>query len=296
MTKKVRHVSNGQPGRARGKSKGTRPSTPAPPPTSKVSSADALHRPVKVAVAPEGSLRTRINRVLPPFSVQRYLAIWVLGMIPLIGIILVLARPWDTESRQASRRATPTASVSSLTATTVITATAGRTPTQGAAALAAFSITPTLAPITATVGFNSTERYLVVETSKGRVVARLRTSPAEGVVRSVGEFIERVASGYFDGQPIHRVERWMVQGGDPHDTSRIPAEYNLVPFGPGTLALAHGADPAYNSDTQFIIVKTETPALDGEYTNLGQVVEGMEVVNKWTEGDKIDRVLVTDRP
>jgi peptidyl-prolyl cis-trans isomerase B (cyclophilin B) len=223
-----------------------------------------------------------MDRALPPFSVQRYLAIWVLGMIPLVGVIVLLARPWEATPRQGGA-ATATAAVQSPTPSAQPTATA----------TAAVSILSSPRQSTATP---VPDKYLVIETEKGRVVARLRTAAAEGVARSVEGFAEKVESGFFDGQQFHRVEEWMVQGGDPHGTSRVTAEYNNIPFGPGSLALPHGVDPAHNSDTQLIIFKSTTSALDKEYTNLGQVIEGMDVVNKLVQGDKMVKVTVAGRP
>jgi cyclophilin family peptidyl-prolyl cis-trans isomerase len=221
--------------------------------------------------------------------VQRYLAIWVLGMIPLVGVILILARPWDASRQSGRATLTPTPGQTltpsvQATVTPALGAFSRLSTTPGAGLR---TQTPTQAP--------PPDKYLVIETQKGRIVAKLRTAPSEGVARSVEGFVQKVGSGYFDGQQFHRVESWMVQGGDPYGTSRVTAYYNNIPFGPGSLALAHGVDPNHNSDTQFIIFKTATSALDGEYTNLGQVIEGMDVVNQLAQGDDMTRVTVVDK-
>src|SRR5687768_5188664 len=104
-SKKVRHVQSDQPKQSKRGKKGAGQSMAAAP--VQQSGGDSLHRPVKVEEVSTPPLRSRVDRVLPPFSVQRYLAIWVLGMIPLVGIILLLARPWDTASRQEGQ-GTPT--------------------------------------------------------------------------------------------------------------------------------------------------------------------------------------------
>jgi cyclophilin family peptidyl-prolyl cis-trans isomerase len=284
-SKKVRHVTSPQAKHSR-RAKGSAGHAQAAAPTPQ--SSDPLHKPVKPDEAPKSPLRARIDRALPPFTVQRYLAIWVLGMIPLVGVILILARPWDT-SRQGGRATITPTPVQTQTPSVQSTSTAP----QGT--FLSLSTTPgagrrTQIPLQAA----PPDKYLVIETHKGRIVAKLRTAPSDGVARSVEGFVQKVGSGFFDGQQFHRVESWMVQGGDPYGTSRVTADYNTIPFGPGSLALPHGVDPDHNSDAQFIIFKSETPALDGEYTNLGQVIEGMDVVNQLAQGDNMTRVTVVD--
>ena len=292
-SKKVRHVQSARPKQSRGAGKASRAVGGATGGAAQRVSADPLHTPVKPEEKGKSSLRTRIDKVLPPFSVQRYVAIWLLAMIPLVGAILILARPWEG-SRQ------PGGTASTATARAALTQTAPAKPTgTGTVASLPISILSTTAVVSGTSGASQPalppDKYLVIETAKGRVVAKLHTEPQAGVTRTVESFAGKVASGYFDGQQLHRVESWMVQGGDPYGTSRLTAEYNNLPFGPGSLALPHGPDPEHNSDTQFIIFKTETSALDGQYTNLGQVVEGMDVVNKLVEGDKLVKVTVDGR-
>ena len=136
-------------------------------------------------------------------------------------------------------------------------------------------------------------KYLVIETPKGRIVAKLYTSQGVSIVRTVANFAERINSGVLDGSTFFRVETWFVQGGgDPDATSRLPAEYNKIPFTAGSVALAHGVDSAFNSDSQFLIAKTDAPQLNDQYTNLGQIVEGMDIVNKISAGDKMTKVRV----
>jgi peptidyl-prolyl cis-trans isomerase B (cyclophilin B) len=255
---------------------------------------DDLHRPIKPTTAPQSNLRSRIDRALPPFTVQRYVAIWALGMIPLIGLLLILLRPWD--ARPATPRANTTPTTLSGQGTPSTSATGTALPT------AAPTIAPTAANITqpqgASTTLTETNKYLLIETPKGRIVARLHTATAPGgnIVRTIANFSERINSGVLDGSTFFRVEDWFVQGGgDPDAMSRLPAEYNKIPFTAGSVALAHGVDSAFNSDSQFLITKTDATQLNGQYTNLGQVIEGMDVVNKITPGDKMTKVRVEVR-
>jgi len=262
------------------KSRNRKSSTPAPPPAQPEK--DPLHQPIKPAAAQKSAFRARIDRILPPFTAQRYVAIWLLGMIPLVCVLLILLRPWD--ARPSPSRVTPTSTARSGQAT----------PTFAPSPTPRPAISPTPAggfkPPTPIV---EPDKYLVIETPKGRIVARLHTTPGTNVLRTVANVSERINSGALDGSTFFRVEDWLVQGGgDPDATSRLPAEYNKIPFTAGSVALAHGVDPAFNSDSQFLIAKTDAPQLNDQYTNLGQVIEGMDVVNKIIAGDKMTKVRV----
>ena len=75
----------------------------------------------------------------------------------------------------------------------------------------------------------------------------------------------------------------------------MPSEYNQITFGAGALGVARGQDPAINNDSQFFITKTAANWLDGQYTNWGQVTEGMDVVNQIAIGDKIAAMAIVEK-
>jgi cyclophilin family peptidyl-prolyl cis-trans isomerase len=146
----------------------------------------------------------------------------------------------------------------------------------------------------------SIETRMTIETAKGRVVLKLYTEPGAGVSKTIANFTTKANSGYFDGLTFHRVEDWVVQGGDPMGTGtgggNMPSEYNQIPFTAGSLGVVRGGDPAINNDSQFFILKADTFLLNGQYTNFGQVVEGMDVVNRLSIGDKMTKVRVEGMP
>jgi peptidyl-prolyl cis-trans isomerase B (cyclophilin B) len=143
------------------------------------------------------------------------------------------------------------------------------------------------------------EKYMIIETAKGRIVARLHTEPAAGVSKTIANFEQKANSGAFNGRMFHRVEDWVIQGGDPLGNGRgggdMPSEYNQLSFGAGALGVARGGDPTINNDSQFFITKSPSPHLDGQYTNFGQVIEGMDVVSQIAIGDKITRMTVSNQ-
>jgi len=125
-------------------------------------------------------------------------------------------------------------------------------------------------------------------------------------------FLQKAQSGFYNGTTFHRViEGFMVQGGDantknadPNDDGMgqptdptIPAE--LVPGHQhtyGAVAAARQGGPAGtpSSNTQFYLVENHdgTHFLDGQYTVFGQVIQGLEVIDKIAKVPKGDR----DRP
>ena len=135
-------------------------------------------------------------------------------------------------------------------------------------------------------------KVMVIDTPKGTIVCSLATDAAAGVAGTIANFEQKANSGFFNGLKFHRVEGWVIQGGDPTGTGsgggKMPAEYNKLPFNEGALGVARGPDKSRNSDCQFFIVKNNSRFLDGEYTNFGQVIEGMDVVKKIAIGDTMN--------
>src|SRR3954451_21142598 len=143
-------------------------------------------------------------------------------------------------------------------------------------------------------------KVMVIETPKGTIVCSLATSSDANVSSTIANFEQKAGAGYFNGLKFHRVEDWVIQGGDPTGTGsggdKMPAEYNTLPFKTGALGVARGPDKSRNSDCQYFIVRRESRFLDGEYTNFGQVIEGMDVVRAITKGDPMTTVTVEDQP
>lgn len=114
--------------------------------------------------------------------------------------------------------------------------------------------------------------------------------------QTVARFVDKARSGFYNGLTFHRVEDWVVQGGDPLGTGtggqRVPSEYNDLSFKTGAVGIARGQDPAFNNDSQWFVVKKDSTFLDRQYTNFGQVTSGMDVVTKIAIGDKIKSITV----
>ena len=130
----------------------------------------------------------------------------------------------------------------------------------------------------------------VVNTNLGNIQFELLSDIAPETVRN---FIKLAKSGFYDGTLFHRViPKFMIQGGDPNtkksDKStwgtggpgyNIKAEFNSRSHLRGIVSMARSSDPD-SAGSQFFIVSSDSTFLDREYTVFGQVVDGMEVVDK----------------
>ncbi|MEP7271237.1 MAG: HEAT repeat domain-containing protein [Acidobacteriota bacterium] len=142
-----------------------------------------------------------------------------------------------------------------------------------------------------------TGRIAVIETDKGRVTVELFGEDAPLTVENFATLAER---GYFNGIAFHRVvPNFVVQGGDPQGDGegspgvQIRCEINLRPYVRGAVGMAlSGKD---TGGSQFFVTHAPQPHLDGGYTVFGQVVSGMEVVDRITRGDVIRRVTIHER-
>lgn len=127
-----------------------------------------------------------------------------------------------------------------------------------------------------------------IVTSKGTIRISLFAGDAPG---TVSNFITKSRSNFYNNLTFHRVEDWVIQGGDPQGTGAgggsIPVEFNSKPFVVGSVGVASRGDGVTQNDSQFFITKTEASHLNNKYTNFGDVTEGMDVVNQIAIGDKI---------
>lgn len=127
-----------------------------------------------------------------------------------------------------------------------------------------------------------------IKTTKGNITVVLFGDIAP---RTVKNFLEKADKGFYKGLTFHRVEEWVVQGGDPKGDGtgggQLLTELSRQPFVAGSLGVARGGNIQISNDSQFFIAKSNAAWLDQQYTNFGIVTEGMDVVNSITKGDKI---------
>jgi len=243
----------------------------------------------------QSGLRGNFDRTLPPYSTRRYLAIWIPIMVVVLLVFVILLFTLNSNPAAPGTTAQPTAVLQPGNAAGgASTAQQPGSSGQSTSAPAA----PAVAVVTATQSLTGTGTYMVIDTAKGTITCKLYTDPSAGVTKTVANFVSKANAKYFNGLTFHRVEDWVIQGGDPLGNGTgggtMPAEYNNINFGVGALGVARGTDPAINNDSQFFIVKdaAQAASLVGQYTNFGQVVSGMDVVNKIAIGDKINSITI----
>lgn len=132
------------------------------------------------------------------------------------------------------------------------------------------------------------ENTLDMELASGHVIIAMRPDLAPNHCAQIKRLVK---SGFYDGLAFHRViDGFMAQTGDPRGNGtggsgrRLQAEFSNEKHLRGTVSMARAADPD-SADSQFFIMFAPAPSLDGKYTIWGEVVSGMEHVDRIKKGD-----------
>ncbi len=140
------------------------------------------------------------------------------------------------------------------------------------------------------------EEVAVLETDKGRIVVRFRADKAP---KHVANFKDLVGRKFYDGTRFHRcIPGFMIQGGDPNSKDLAKAgqwgtggfvengserQVDLEPSDlmhkRGVLSAARSQDPN-SASSQFFLMHKDSSFLDGQYSAFGEIVSGIEVVDK----------------
>jgi len=126
---------------------------------------------------------------------------------------------------------------------------------------------------------------------------------AERMPITVANFVKLAEEGFYDGLKFHRVEDWVVQGGDPSGDGTGGPGYTIqfesfrwLRHDRGAIGMARRSDDRNSAGSQFYIVKEAAPSLNSEYAIFGKVVEGMDVVDKLVKDDTIVSVTIVSKP
>ena len=166
-----------------------------------------------------------------------------------------------------------------------------------------------LASATGAAFAQSGDDVLTIQLKDGPVVIALDSKVAPKHVERIKAL---AAAGEYDNVAFHRViEGFMAQTGDVQygdmedgfepqaagtggsSQPDLPAEFSDVPFERGTVGMARSQDPN-SANSQFFIMFAPGDFLNGQYTVVGKVVEGMENVDKIKRGDDASNGSVTD--
>ena len=130
------------------------------------------------------------------------------------------------------------------------------------------------------------QNAIVIDTTKGRIVIKLRPDLAP----QHAERIKQLArEGFYNNVPFHRVmDGFMAQTGDGQNFNgtggskypNLKQEFSSTHFKRGIVGMARRGDSVDSANSQFFIMFADGASLDGQYTVIGEVVSGMDVVDK----------------
>ncbi|MCI0660547.1 MAG: peptidylprolyl isomerase [Acidobacteria bacterium] len=142
----------------------------------------------------------------------------------------------------------------------------------------------------------STERpaakAAVIETDFGQIKIKFDSEVAP---KHIEHFSKLAREGFYDGLAFHRVvPGLLIQGGDPQTRNgdpsswgmgvpgqeTVPAEFSSKPFVRGTVGAARKGNDVNSATSQFFICLRDNPGWNGQYTVLGEVIEGIDVVDR----------------
>jgi peptidylprolyl isomerase len=129
------------------------------------------------------------------------------------------------------------------------------------------------------------QNAIVIDTIKGRIVIKLRPDLAPNHAERLKQLAR---DGFYNNVPFHRVmEGFMAQTGDGQNFNgtghskypNLPPEFTSTPFERGVVGMARAQAPD-SANSQWFICYADASFLNGQYTVIGEVVSGMDVVDK----------------
>lgn len=141
----------------------------------------------------------------------------------------------------------------------------------------------------------------IIETKYGNIIIDF----FDEVTNTVRNFVSLAESGFYDGLSFHRcIPDFVVQGGCPLGTGTggpgysIPCETEKNTESKhkhhrGSLSMAHAGKNSGGS--QFFLVRAPQPHLDGKHTVYGEITEGLKIIDKLRNGDKMNQVRITEK-
>jgi cyclophilin family peptidyl-prolyl cis-trans isomerase len=168
-----------------------------------------------------------------------------------------------------------------------------------AVVLALVCAAPALAQVKKLPAGLDPQNTILLDTKYGRVIIKLRNDIAP---QHAARIKQLAREGFYNNVPFHRViAGFMAQTGDGQygngtggsKYSDLKAEFSKVPFQRGVIGMARTSDPN-SANSQFFIMYAENSGLNGKYTVIGQVVSGMDVVDKIKKGPEAANGAVTN--
>lgn len=137
-----------------------------------------------------------------------------------------------------------------------------------------------------------------METSKGLIELELYP---ENAPKTVNNFVFLAQEGYYDGVTFHRVIKdFVIQGGDPTGTGaggpgyKFEDEVQSNPLKHETNVISMANAGPNTNGSQFFITFGPQTHLDGKHTVFGKVVSGADVVDSIRQGDRMEKVEISE--
>lgn len=142
----------------------------------------------------------------------------------------------------------------------------------------------------------SLSNQAIVVTSRGSFTINLAPEHAP---ESAENFLNKARDKFYDNLTFHRVEDWVVQGGDPKGDGTgggdQPTELSDASFGRGSVGVARGGDIKISNDSQFFVCTQDCSWLTNQYTYLGSVSEAdMKIIEQIKKGDIINSIKTAE--
>jgi peptidylprolyl isomerase len=134
------------------------------------------------------------------------------------------------------------------------------------------------------------QNTILLDTRHGRIVIRLRPDVAPKHAERIKTLTREK---FYDNVPFHRViAGFMAQTGDGGKGDgtggskypNLPAEFSSIPYKRGIVGMARRGDSVNSANSQFFIMYGDAPSLNGQYTVIGEVVDGMAAVDQIKKG------------
>src|SRR5204862_2571488 len=159
--------------------------------------------------------------------------------------------------------------------------------------LALFAVSSALAQAPKLPAGADPQNTLIVDTTQGRIVIKLRNDIAPNHAARLKQLARE---GFYNNVPFHRViAGFMAQTGDGQNGngtggSKYPdlkAEFSNVPFRRGTVGMARKGNSNDSANSQWFICYGDASFLNGQYTVVGEVLSGMDVADKLKKGEPV---------
>ncbi len=131
----------------------------------------------------------------------------------------------------------------------------------------------------------------VIETAKGNIEFEFYAADAPNTSK---HFIKNASKGFYRNEPFHRVEELVIQAGSTFSNETLPIEKSEKPLVRGVVLMAKEEGATVSDGDEFFICK-DAILLGEDYTTLGKVIKGLDVLDKIVQDDKIVNITIRER-